>query len=248
MKTNKLSRALPVLTILPGLAAMGLRAALYAFATDEKGLLIPRHPLEILLWILTAGTAAFLVFQAWLHRGSRKFAANFPASTAAAVGCGCFAAGILVTVLLNRHAQFNDEFARNIAGLLAVPSLTAVAICRHRGKRPVFVFHSVVCLFLVLYTISRYPDWSSLPQLQDSFFCLMSCVLLLLFGYHQTAFDVGMGSRRRTLGYGLLAVFVCLAAVPHSPDPLLFLTGAVWAATNLCSLKSPVRTEDAETN
>jgi len=237
MNANPKTPRLPILITGMGLAAMVLRFALYVFATDAKGLLTPWHPLEILLWALTAVAAVILVVQVRKLRGGRKYALNFPASVAAAVGCGIFAAGILLTVLQNRYALSAMDFIRNTAGLLAVPALTALAICRARGKRPYFVFHAVVCLYLALYTISHYRTWSSCPQLQDAFFPMMGCILLLLFAYHQTAFDVGMGKRQMQIGFGLLAVFACFAAVPGNADSLLYITGAEWAATNLCALK-----------
>ena len=217
MNANPKTLRLDILMAGMGLAAMVTRFALYAFAIDEKGLLTPWHPLEILLWVLTAG-AVVLVLQVRKLHGSRKYALNFPASVTSAAGCGIFAAGILLTVLQNRYALSAMEFLRNAVCLLAVPALTALAICRVRGKRPYFVFHAEICLFLVLYTIDRYRDWSSCPQLQDAFFPMMGCILLLLFTYHQTAFDVGMGKRRMQISCGLLTVFACLAAVPHNAD------------------------------
>jgi len=60
-----------------------------------------------------------------------------------------------------------------------------------------------------------------------------------LFAYYQTAFDVGMGSRRMQLGTGLLAAFACFAAVPGSETVLLYLTGGIWTLTNLCVLTPP---------
>ena len=58
----------------------------------------------------------------------------------------------------------------------------------------------------------------------------------MLFSYYQTAFDVGMGKRRMQLGTGLLTVFACFAAIPGSQTALLYLTGGIWALTNLCAL------------
>jgi len=197
MNANPKTPRLPILITGMGLAAMVLRFALYVFATDAKGLLTPWHPLEILLWALTAVAAVILVVQVRKLRGGRKYALNFPASVAAAVGCGIFAAGILLTVLQNRYALSAMDFIRNTAGLLAVPALTALAICRARGKRPYFVFHAVVCLYLALYTISHYRTWSSCPQLQDAFFPMMGCILLLLFACNSITLDNATMARHR---------------------------------------------------
>ena len=79
---------LPILFAGLGGAAFSLRLFLYIAATDEKGLLIPGHPLELLLWLLAARGdpacfsvvvcfAAFLVndlygFLSWRRMGKRQ--------------------------------------------------------------------------------------------------------------------------------------------------------------------------------
>ena len=54
MKTDFKKYRLPVLAAILGSAAGVLRAALLLLGTDEKGLLIPGHPLDILVWVITA--------------------------------------------------------------------------------------------------------------------------------------------------------------------------------------------------
>ena len=222
-----------------GFAACILRFCLYLFGTDEKGLLISGHPLAIALWLLTAAVAVLVILQIRPLKGSRRYNANFPVSNAAAIGCFVFAAGLFATAMANRYAFLLLEFLRNILCLLAVPSLAAVAICRRLGKRPYFCFHAIVCLALTVYTITHYSGWSSRPQLMDAFFPMMGCIGLVLFAYYQTAFHVGMGSRRMQLGTGLLAAYACFAAVPFSESGLLYLTGGIWTLTNLCVLTPP---------
>ena len=58
MKLRKNPAVLPCLALLLGLVALGLRLALYRVGVDEKGLLTPGSPLEIGVWIVTAGAAA----------------------------------------------------------------------------------------------------------------------------------------------------------------------------------------------
>lgn len=227
---------LPIATAVLGAAACILRFCLFAFGTDEKGLLIPGHPLAILLWGLSAAAAVFVALRVRKKTGKFRYSENFPVSKAAAAGCFVLAAGLFLTVMANRHAYATLEFIRNIACLLAVPALAAVAVCRKLGKRPLFGFHALICLALTLHTVSYYRTWSSHPQLMESFFPMMGCLLLMLFAYYQTAFDVNMGSRRMQLGTGLLAAFFCFAAIPGSGTALLYLTGGIWALTNLCEL------------
>ena len=54
MKKSTIARSLPLLAAGLGIVALGLRWALYAFAADSWGLLPAWHPLEIILWLLSA--------------------------------------------------------------------------------------------------------------------------------------------------------------------------------------------------
>lgn len=229
----------PGMITIMGSAACALRFCLYLLATDEKGLLIPNHPLEICIWTLTAAAAVLIFFQARKQTNICLYADTFPGSAASAVGYLLFAAGICLTVLANRYAFSVLEKLRNLTGLLSIPALLFLAVCRWKGSRPSFVFHGVVCLHLVLYTTSYYSIWSRHPQLQDSFFPMMGCIFLALFSYYQTAFDVDMGSRRMQLVTGMAAVFCCIAAIPCSNAAALYLTGALWALTNLYTSTPP---------
>lgn len=226
---------LPITAAVLGAAAFVLRLCLYRFGTDEKGLLVSGHPLEIALWLLAAAAAAFVVLQSQKRKARQPYSVCFPASNRSVIGCFAFAAGILLTVMANRYTYSTLEFVRNIVGLLAVPALTAVAICRRLGKRPLFGFHAVICLALALHTVSYYRIWCACPQLQDAFFPMMGCILLMLFAYYQTAFDVNMKKPEMQTGTGLLAAFCCFAAMAESDTALLYLTGGIWTLTNLCA-------------
>ena len=61
MKLRNNSALRAGVTLVLGLAALGLRLALYRVGVDEKGLLTPGHPLEIGAWIVTAAAAALAV-------------------------------------------------------------------------------------------------------------------------------------------------------------------------------------------
>lgn len=233
MNTKSKRTLLPILAVVMGIAAMALRLCLYALATDHKGLLVSGHPLEIALWVLTVAAAVVTLVLVWDQKTKQHYDASFPPSGVAAAGCIAFGMGIALCVILTRYTDTLQALVCRVAGFLTVPALAAVSICRWKGKRPHFVFHAVVCVFLALHAIFRYNTWSTRPQIQDAFFPMMASVLLLLFAYCQTALDVDLGSRRMQLACGALAVFTCMAAVSYCTDPLLYITGAVWALTNL---------------
>lgn len=231
----KPSIRLSLLAAAAGAAAGLLRLGLYRFGTDEKGLLITGHPLEIALWLLSAAAAVFVVLQVRNETDCRRYEANFPAGILSPVGCILFAAGLIATFLSSPLAFTTLELLRNIGYLLAAAALIAVAVCRKLGKHVPFGFHALVCVALILHTVSYYRIWSSHPQLMDAFFPMMGCILLMLFAYYQTAFDVAMGSRRMQLGTGLLAAVFCFAALPGSSTQLLYIAGGIWTLTNLCA-------------
>lgn len=240
MKTKLNAKNLPLITAGMGLLVLLVRSALLLLGEDKKGLLIPGHPLNILVWILTAFAAVLITAAVLGLDGSPTYSDNFAPSTAAAIGCFAMAGGIAVAVILNWSTWSRLELIRNIFGLLAVPALVMLGLHRWKGKQPFFLLHGIVCLYLILYSVSHYQLWSSRPQMQHWFFAMAGAICLTLFAYFQTAFDVSMSSRRKQLGTGLLAVFFCTAAAAGGEDVLLYLGGAAWAITNLCSL-TPVK-------
>lgn len=230
------AKNLPCLAAGMGTLALLGRMALFLLGRDEKGLLIPGHPLDILVWALTAAAVILITMTVLGLDGSGTYRNNFAPSTAAAMGCFVLAGGITVAVVTGWSIPTRLELIRNICGLLAIPALVVLGLNRWKGTSPFFLLHFTVCLYLTLYSVSHYQLWSGRPQLQHWFFPMAGSLLLTLFAYYQTAFDVSMGSRRKQLLTGLLASFFCLAAMAGGADVLLYLGGAVWTLTNLCSL------------
>jgi len=226
-----------------GAAAALLRLALLRFGVDSKGLLIPGHILDILSWIVTAAAVILVVLSVRKLDGSAVYPDNFAPSSPAAIGCTALAGGIASMVSLDAFMRL--EVIRNYLGLLAIPALLWLGICRIQGKKPFFLFHAVVCLYLTLHIVSHYQAWCSRPLLQNYFFPMAGSIGLALFAYYQTAFAVEMGSRRMQLGVGLLGAFACLAAAAGGEDTGLYLSGAIWMLTNLCRL-TPVPKAEKE--
>lgn len=236
MNTNSNVKILPILTAVLGVAALVLRMGLYLLGQDAQGLLHNGHILNTAVWAVTAFAAVLVCITVFQLDGSLKYADNFSPSVTAAVGTFVLAGGICLTLLSSLAVWTRLELLRNLTALLAIPSLIWVGLCRWRGKRPSFLFHAILCLYLTLYAVSHYQTWCSRPQLQDYLFVMSGVILLTLFAYYQTAFDVGLGKRRMQLGTGLLAAFACIAALAQGEDAVLYLSGAVWALTTLCRL------------
>ncbi len=234
MKTICKPRHLVFFAAISGAAGQGLRRLLYAFAVDEGGLLTAGHPLEILLWLLTAAVTAVILLSVARLDGSQRYEHNFSRSPGAGLGHFVMAGGILVTVLFFGEGTSGGlRLLWKGVGFLSVPCLIWAGIDRWQGRRPLFWTHFTVCVFFVLHMLSNYQNWSRDPQLQDYVFELLCCACLALFAYQLTAFDVGSGRRRMTLGVGLLAVYLGFVAAPGSSFMALYLFGTVWCAGSL---------------
>lgn len=236
MKTLQQAQKRPIIVAGSGLIVLILRFLLFLVGRDEKNLLIPGHPLDLLIWIVTAGAAAVILVSVWKLAGSSRYADNFAPSAAAAIGAFALAGGIAVSAILGTSSGLRLDLLCRLCGALAVPALVWAGLCRWKGKQPFFGFNALVCLYLTLYAVSRYQIWSSHPQIQDWFFDMAAIVCLVLFSYYQTAFCVGFGKRRLQLLTGLLAGFFCISAIAGGEDILLYTGGALWSLTNLCSL------------
>lgn len=234
---------LPLSAALLGICAMLLHLGIRLLGTDRKGLLISTHPMAIALWAVTA-VACLMALLPLRNPGIGNAGSDSSApSVSAAIGAFALAGGIAVTVIGSFGTWIRLEQLRNICGLLAIPSLILLGLNRFSGKRSFFLFHALVCLYLTLHTVSHYQIWSSRPQWLNWFFPMAASVLLTLFSYHQTAFDVDLGNRKAQMSTGLLAVFFCIGAV-FQENSMLYLGGALWSLSSLCSLTPATEKDD----
>lgn len=228
--------------LIPGLGgiAMALQALLLRTA-DGRGLVSSGHILYILAWLLAVAAVSLTSACVLKLNGPNRYNANFPASIPGAVGSFLLAAGIAASLLFGSAGQDLLTLLWLIFGIAAILSLIFTGICRISGRRPAFFFHGVVFLFFAMDLVCQCRVWSSESQMERYSFALLASIGLMLTGYYRAAFDSGIGRRRMQLFIGLLTCFFCLAAVPGSDHPLLYLTGGAWAVTNLCVLTPPKR-------
>ena len=186
--------------------------------------------------LLSAGVLIllFLVFRK--EQGPKEYAANYSGSFPGALGHVAAAAGIFLTVYYPSSGVGNYlGRAWEVLGMVSPVCLVLAGISRLLGRKPFFLLHVIPCLFFMVHVITFYQLWSSDPQLQNYLFALLGTLALALFSYYTAAFEADCGSRRGTLVSGLAAVYLCLAELAWSAQPLLYLGGALWALTGLCS-------------
>lgn len=219
-----------------GIGAL-LRLWLYSTGLDGENLLRSLHPAGILVLLLTGAVLAALFVFTRPASGHGKYLTQFPPSIPAAVGSFAGAAGILVTALVTLVRR-EDAFYLPVGflGVAAGFSLVFTGICRYNGRRPNFIFHTLVCLFFVFRLLSRYQSWSANPQLHDYCFQLLSTVCLMLFSFHRASLDMKTASRRRLILLGLWGSYFCVLALVRSDALWLYLGCGVWMCTNLGAL------------
>lgn len=252
-------KLLPYLTLIAGGVCFILRLFLLHFGVDEKGLLNESNPLNILLYIISALFLAALVMCILpLKGGTSRYHRLFPKSIFSAFGCLFAATGALVTYASQVLSQMGtmSVITLLLAFMVAV-CFGFLGIARQKGKRPHYLLHAGIALFLMFHLICQYQVWSPEPQLHLYFFQLLASVFLLLTAYQAVCLDIHKGDRRWYALCNQASLFFCLLSLTDS-NPIFYLGMGAWAATNLCSLhisrrfreegeegKEPSETEEA---
>ncbi len=248
MKNLLKTEALPLQVLLLGALAALLRTGLYLTAMDERGLVNNGHLFGWLLWLLCAGTVALILLTCRKQKGSNRYGDNFPAGLLPAAGCWVMAVGVVLTVFAgNSMPRTGLVRVWQLCGLLSGAGLVWAGMSRLQGRRPFVGVHAVLCLFLALQMVSRYPAWSGEPQSIHWVFSMLGAVGLTLTAYHHSAFGAGAGHRRMLLGVSLLTVLFCLVALAHTEYLALYLCGGFWAFACVCRVQAlPRRREPKE--
>lgn len=243
MKFDLKYNQLPLFTLLCGGLGALLRIWLYATGLDKEGLLVSAHPAGILVLILTGLVLVFLIWFLRRFKSQGKYSRQFPKSIWGAVGAFAGAAGVLLTAMVDLiRRESAISLLAGLLGIVAAAALAFTGLCRlKKNLRPNFLFHTLVCLFLVLRLISRYQSWSADPQLHDYCFQLLATVSAMLFAYHRAALDLKSENRRPLVILGLLGTYFCCLSLVASAAPLFYAGLAVWMVTNLGELNIPTQ-------
>lgn len=228
---------LPLVSLCGGLLTLILRLILLS-QVDSAGLLPAGHFAGILSWIITVAILVYLLLGTRPLNEGNKYSFNFPADPLAAGGLLAAALGILVTSV--SELIDSTDLLRTICsvfGFLCVPALAFLSQCRRNGRRPSVLFHTILCIYLMLHLVSHYRIWSAYPQIQTYGFELLALVCLMLASYQRCAFDINRGSRRSYVFTSLSGAYFSIAALPGSSNVLFYIGCAIWMITGLCSLR-----------
>ena len=214
---------LPSFTLIAGAIGLALRAWLFFFGIDQKGLLVASHPANALTFLLTALVLVVLFLCVRPLNAVDRYQKLFPASVFPALGCVAAAGGIAWVNFRDLNMRSDTITMLSLfLGILAINSLLFLAYFRIKRIRPVCYFHVLVTVYLMFHLISQYRLWSSEPQLQVYFFPLLASVFLILTAYQKTALTAGKGNAAALLFFSQGAMFFCFVSLCAQQWPLYF--------------------------
>lgn len=216
---------------LGGVAAMLLRFWLLKTGVDDRGLLSVSHLGYILSYVLCLGLPVSFLFLL----GKTKRPLHFSATSLASVGffVGAVGFGIAAWTLLSSTTLVMHT-ATGIFGIASALCYLVAGIYAIKGFRTHPLFFCPGALFFVCFLFCRYQQWSAEPELQRYVFQLAAAVTSMLALYQRSALGVNVGSGKLYLLWSRSAVLLCLAAIPGSQLPLLWLAIAMSFALDCC--------------
>ena len=245
MKQLSKPSVLTAICALGGFLCLLLRQWLFATGLNERGLLEPGHPGNWLSWVLTGAVSLLLIFLFFTWK-DKHVTCSFPLSPlsgAASLFLACgygIAAWNLLAAFLSSDTQIagTSPLLDCIAGALAVLCILCtllIALGQFRGQRMHPLLHCPGILFFACYLIHCYSLWSGEPQLQLFFFQMMAIIFFMITVFCRAELAAGKISGRNYLLFSRAAIFMSIAAVSHSSEPLLYLFFALALLPDGCS-------------
>ncbi len=217
-----------------GAIAILLRMLMLLTGPDDRGLYPTYHPAWVLLCVLAVLVVAFFFLLSRNTDTRRPYRVNFPPSTAGAFGH--LAAALAIGITCIRELPENLGQLLGLLGILSAISLALGGWLRLTGRKPAFYVHMLPCFYLGVRLFALGKVVGAEPEASRYLFRFLAVLACLPATYQLWGFDVGMGNRNKSIFWSLTAAFLCLAAIPGSPDGLLHAGLALWLLTNLCDL------------
>ena len=185
-------------------------------------------------FLLLAGVVAVCFFGVREGKRMDAYARIFPRSPVSAFGNIFAALGLIISAFTLETSGFL-KLLMPVFGVLSAGALGMVAYCRLKGMRPNCLLHITICAYLILRIMTCCRGWGAEPQLQRYIFHLLGCLFLLMACYYRAEMNTLIGDCRKYVFFSQVALFCCcLCAIGE--DWLFYLTGAIWMATDLCTL------------
>ena len=221
------NRLLLGLTALFGTVGAGLYVLVMNDAIDHKGLLLPLHPANLGLWAVSLGFVALMWFLVKGRLGENgTYGDSFP-QCRIRFGLSLAAGALLACESVQQLAGGNALVG--VLGLLAAVGMAMGGLCRMQGKRPLPLYHILVCLFFIARLVTSFQSWSADPQFQDYAMQLLASVSLMLFAFHRASSDADLMDREALARSSLFGAYFSMVSLSDAAMPLLYAAGALWA-------------------
>lgn len=222
---KKLTRFLPIYTILVGIACGLLRNRLFA-GLDSKGLIPADHPAHLPLTVLTVlSTLILLLVFLWGEDRDYRFRVKFPVE---GIGCLIAATGYIFQYL-NHKAD---------PGLIAIFSLAA-AVCflllsfyRFTAKKPPLWILALMNVSFLILCFGQYRQWGSHTQLQGYLFPALSSLFLVLYSLQYLYMELPERSYKKAFLLHQAVLLTSLACV-GAENSISYLGVALWLISSL---------------
>ena len=212
---------LPVLTALCaalGLVCLCVRQWLLGTAVDDQGLLAVNHPGILISWLLLAAVVCILCLSL-----RERQVYHFSPTPLSSVSMLFLAAGYAFAgvKLIADHGQTLSFIAGGLAVFSALCALL-LAFAMYRKLRLHPFVYCPPALFLLLFLVCRYQQWSGEPEMPRYLFQMLAVVSLMFTAYHRAALESDKKGVRPYLLLSRAAIFFCIAAIPGSLYGILY--------------------------
>lgn len=245
---KKLLRFADCLVLLAAIIGCLCRIWMSNSGIDAKGLYLAGHPGWILLCVFSVAVVVFVFLVSRIAGDDNRYKTNFPRSVIGMVGYMILA----LVLAYNGIAQLlgAEDLLDQLEALLAMLSAVTLAVTgieRLRGSRPPYFLHMIPCVYLAVRMFLLGRDLGSEPQLIGYLFTFLGAVSVIPAFYWLWAFDVKMGSRRRSLFWSLCASYFCLiASFDVNTNWALHMAIAACLLANTCTLQYLPKPEPAQ--
>ena len=215
-----------------GVLGLALRSVLYRSGVDQKGLLIQGYWADSAIWILTATVVVAIALWCRQLRAPEEYEEAFPRSLFSTVGTVFAGIAFLLSPTVGAPSSTFASI-EVVLRMAAAASLIMVSYCRFQGKKPLFLLHCIVCVYLALRLVCQYRLWSADPQIQNYVFYLGAHIALMICAYQLAAFDAGFGSHRKLWAAGMASIYLSTLSLVEGSEPFFLIASIVWIWTNL---------------
>lgn len=222
----------PFLPLYLGAAGFFLRLWQELKGIDENGLYLRSHPTRWLLPLLTALALVLLALPLLQMKKDGSYKRRFPRSLSAAFGSWAAAVGIAVYAVVSfRNGVTPLALILGIVSIPAALSLLLLGLFRFRGNRPASLFHGIVSVYFIIFSLYNYAPWSGEPQFFSVCNAVFASVSLILLFYYRAALDSKQKVWRIYTYLCQCALFFCCLAIPGK-NGWFYLPMLLWTVLN----------------